>query len=284
LLSGLTGTTNGPREEALCIDLNCDMGEGMEAEAAIFPFISSANIACGVHAGDETTMRRTIEWALEYDIAIGAHPSYPDRANFGRIDMLDSAPGKGDHSLRYDELADILREQLHHLQKICQEFGTALRHVKPHGALYNRAAKDPAVSDLICRAIAGFDPSLLLYGLSGSAMKRAADQNGLSFISEVFADRTYRPDGSLTPRTEPGALIEDPELASAQVLKMVREGRVAVADPFSQGTQLTEGSSNEIPIRAETICIHSDGSHAVEFARLIYNKLKEQGIRINACV
>jgi UPF0271 protein len=245
---------NEPRELALHIDFNCDMGEGMETDAAIFPFISSANIACGAHAGDDETMRRTVERALQYNVAIGAHPSYPDKANFGRIDILDSAPGKGDRFLRYEELAGIFTEQLHRLQKICQEFGTGLRHVKPHGALYNRAAKDPGVSAIICRAIAAFDHSLLLYGLSGSEMQGQAKAAEIRFVSEVFADRTYQPDGSLTPRTQPGALIEDPELAVAQVVKMIREGR------------------------GETVCIHGDGAHAAEFAAVIHEVLRRSGI------
>jgi UPF0271 protein len=248
------------------------MGEGMDTDAVIFPFISSANIACGYHAGDEDTMRRTVERALQHTVAIGAHPSYSDRINFGRIDMLDSAPGKGDRSLRYEDLDGILYEQLHRLQKICQEFGTGLQHVKPHGALYNRAAKDPGVSAIIAQAITAFDPSLLLYGLSGSEMKKEAGQYALSFVSEVFADRTYREDGSLTPRTEPGASIEDPDLAVGQVIKMIRDSRVAVA-----GTP-----PKEIPILAETVCIHGDGAHAAEFARMIHAALIQNSITIQA--
>jgi UPF0271 protein len=259
----------------LNIDLNCDMGEGMDTDAAIFPFISSANIACGYHAGDECTMRRAVGWAMHHHVAIGAHPSYPDGVHFGRIDLLDSAPGKGDGSLRYEDLTGILYQQLDRLQKICHELGTRLQHVKPHGALYNRAAKDREVSDLICQSIAGFDPSLLLYGLSGSEMKKAADRYGLSFVSEVFADRTYRPDGSLTPRTEPDALIDNPDLAVRQVIKMIREGRVEVASTLP----MTAGPvSEEVPILAETICIHGDGAHAAEFARMIHGALLADGI------
>jgi 5-oxoprolinase (ATP-hydrolysing) subunit A len=258
----LIDLANGPSNAQ--VDLNCDMGEGMPTDAAIFPFISSANIACGGHAGDEDTMRRTIELALQHNVAIGAHPSYPDRANFGRIDMLDHDPDHPDHDpttpgarLYLRDLAGILTSQLGQLQKVCTSFGTRLRHVKPHGALYNRAAKDAAVSDVICQTILAFDPSLLLYGLSGSEMKRRAQASGLRFVSEVFADRTYREDGSLTPRTEPHALIEDPAAAVQQVLKMLRP-------PFS----------------ADTICIHGDGLHAVEFARTIHGMLLQNGISI----
>jgi UPF0271 protein len=249
------------------IDLNCDMGEGMSSDADIFPFISSANIACGAHAGDEATMRLSVESAVRYGVAIGAHPSYPDRDGFGRTELLESASGKGDRPLGFGVLPALLTEQLWRLQKICQELGVRVRHVKPHGALYNRAARDPAVSALIVRAVADFDPSLLLYGLSGSEIEKQAAVCGLSFVSEVFADRRYQSDGSLVPRSEVHALIEDPEEAIAQVLKMVREGRVRVGE-------------TEVPLRADTICIHGDGSHAAEFARMIYDVLIENRIII----
>ena len=245
----------GPR-----IDLNCDMGEGMDTDAAIFPFISSANIACGAHAGDADTMRRTVELALRHGVAIGAHPGYPDKAGFGRVDIL----GK---PLRPEDLPVLLHEQLHRLQSICREFGVRLRHVKPHGALYNRAARDASVAALIARAVLNFDPALLLYGLSGSEMRVLAGQEGLGFVSEVFADRTYQPDGSLTPRSQPGALIEAPDRAVAQVLKMVREG-------------LVDTAGGEVAIAAETVCVHGDGDHAVAFAQLIHGVLSAEGVRI----
>lgn len=240
----------------LRVDLNCDMGEGMDSDAAIFPFISSANIACGYHAGDPDTMRRTVELALRHHVAIGAHPSYPDRANFGRIDIL----GK---TLQPEEIPGMIVDQLILLQGICDEFGARLHHVKPHGALYNRAAKDAVVSQLICRAIREFDPSLLLYGLSGSAMKAAAAQQGLRFVSEVFADRTYQADGTLTPRTQPGALITDAGQSVQQALGFLR--------PQSQ---------HALP--AGTICLHGDGDHALEFAQTIHGALLQEGIAIQA--
>jgi len=235
----------------MLIDLNCDMGEGMETDAAIFPFINSANIACGYHAGDADTMRRTVERALQHKVAIGAHPSYPDRANFGRVDLL----GKG---VSIEEVPGLVVDQLIVLQAVCDEFGVRLHHVKPHGALYNRAAFDAAVSASICRAVRAFDPALKLYGLSGSVMGVEAARHGLVFVNEVFADRTYLPDGSLTPRSVPGALIGDQEAMLAQVKKMVEKGRVSV---FGGG---------EIEIIAETVCLHGDGEHAVAFARMIY--------------
>jgi UPF0271 protein len=210
----------------LSIDLNCDMGEGMDNDAAIMPFISSANIACGYHAGDVGTMRRTIGLALEHKVAIGAHPSYPDLEDFGRVDLLAPCINKGKPGLRPEDLPGIISDQLRVLQKICKEYGTKLHHVKPHGALYNRAAKDAAVSALVCQAVKELDPSLLLYGLSGSVMQMEAERCDLSFVREVFADRTYREDGSLTSRSEAGALIGDSRSAVGRVLKMIREGKV----------------------------------------------------------
>jgi UPF0271 protein len=248
-------------EDIICIDLNCDMGEGMDTDEDILPFVSSVNIACGYHAGNADLMKRTVELALEYQVAIGAHPAYPDLEHFGRKDILGT-------TLKEEDLPAILVDQLNSLQTTCEGAGARLHHVKPHGALYNRAAKDARVSALICRVIRDFNPSLSLYGLSGSEMKRQADLFGLQFISEVFADRTYQEDGSLTPRTAPGALIDDQDTAVAQVLKMVREGRVIST------------TGKEVPLSAETVCIHGDGSHAVEFARMIYRILTENGISV----
>ncbi|MDO6434584.1 5-oxoprolinase subunit PxpA [Flavitalea sp. BT771] len=241
----------------MLIDLNCDMGEGMETDEAIIPFISSANISCGYHAGDADTMRRTVEMALRHHVAIGAHPSYPDRAHFGRVDML----GRG---VVLEEIVGLVVDQLIVLQAICDEFGARLHHVKPHGALYNRAARDAEVSALICRAIREFDPSLQLYGLSGSVMGVEASRHGLVFVNEVFADRTYQADGSLTPRTSPGALIEDAAVCLAQVRRMVSEGKVVAL------------TGEEIDIVAETVCLHGDGDHAVEFAKMIFEALSRE--------
>jgi UPF0271 protein len=256
------------RDGVLTIDLNCDMGEGLETDAAIFPFISSANIACGGHAGDAGTMWRTVALALQHGVLVGAHPSYPDRHGFGRTDRLESSPGKGDRPLRLDELTDILTDQLRQLQTIAQEMGARLHHVKPHGALYNRAAKDAVVSEIICQTIKTFDPSLLLYGLSGSEMRRQAAASGLGFVSEVFADRTYQRDGSLTPRTEPHALIHDDETMIRQVLMMIRERKV----------RATDGA--DVSIAADTLCLHGDGTHAVGFAARIRSELERHGIAV----
>jgi UPF0271 protein len=243
------------------VDLNCDMGEGLSTDDEIFPFISSANIACGGHAGDLGTMRRSVELALQSGVAIGAHPSYPDRAGFGRTDIPES---------RLGTLLSDLKTQIAALQSICQEMGASLHHVKPHGALYNRAARDPAIARIICEAVVAIDPSLIIYVLSGSETLRAAGTAGLRAVSEVFADRTYRPDGSLTPRSEPFALIQDPATMLNQVLTMIRRQQVRTLN----GTI--------IPITAETICLHGDGDDPVKFASIIRGALDHQKIIVAA--
>ncbi|HEV3414078.1 MAG TPA: 5-oxoprolinase subunit PxpA [Puia sp.] len=252
----------------LTVDLNCDMGEGMPTDSAVYPFISSTNIACGGHAGDADTMRRSIELALQYGVAIGAHPSYPDKADFGRTDILESQPGRSDRPFLFSALASALTEQIITLRSICHEMGARLRHVKPHGALYNRAAKDLAVSTVICEAVASVDPALIIYGFSGSRTREAAANAGLRFVNEVFADRTYQPDGSLTPRTEPNALIHDPSSMLEQVLMMV------------QGHHVRSSAQTLIPITAETICLHGDGDHAVKFATILHGELERNGIKV----
>jgi len=204
-------------------------------------------------------MQQTVELALKYNVAIGAHPSYPDKENFGRKDLIDI-------SLRPEDIIDIISEQINQLKTICSSFGTRLQHIKPHGALYNRAARDKQVSTFICKAILQMDPKLILYGLSGSEMKTAADEYNIKFVSEVFADRTYQDDGSLTARSHPNALIENEDQALAQVIQMIKTGTV----------QSLNGKT--VPIRAETICLHGDGRRAVEFAQLINEALRKEGI------
>jgi 5-oxoprolinase (ATP-hydrolysing) subunit A len=243
------------------IDLNCDLGEGYPADALLMPWISSANIACGYHAGDMDTMKRTVALCMKHNVAIGAHPSYPDRENFGRVDMMDT-------HLSVQDLPYIIEDQIVLLQELCIEAGTKLHHVKPHGALYNRAAKDRFVSEAICVAIKVIDPKLILYGLSGSEMENVAHITGLQFMREVFADRTYQTDGSLRPRNLADALITDTGQSLQQVLQMIEEGTVRTVD------------NKIIPMRAETICIHGDGAHAVEFARAIHDELLRNGIAV----
>ena len=246
----------------LSIDLNCDMGEGVAGEDLLMPYISSANIACGGHAGDEDTMRRTIDHALKYGVAIGAHPSYPDRENFGRVDMVENG-------LDLSELLDTLLDQLYVFQKIVRECGAVLHHIKPHGALYNRAAKDAMLSAVICQAVTEAGNAMLLYGLSGSITERIAASFDIRFYHEVFADRTYQSDGSLTPRSKPDALIADSKKACAQILQMLSKKIV------------TSLQGDDIPLRADTICIHGDGAHALEFAKHIHQMLKTNGYAIN---
>ena len=233
------------------VDLNSDMGEGCPNDAELMRYVSSANIACGYHAGDADTMRRTIDLALADRVAIGAHPGYRDRENFGRTTM----------SLPPEEVIDLVAEQIRSLEEICLQRGAKLHHVKPHGALYNQAAKDKDLAAAIAEAVTSFDSNLILYGLSGSYLISEAESAGLNTASEVFADRTYRPDGTLTPRSEPNALITNARQCVEQVVQMV-ESRTVTA---------TDGSV--IGIKADTICVHGDGENAVEFARAIRQAL-----------
>jgi UPF0271 protein len=246
----------------LSVDLNCDLGEGYPDDADLMSLISSANIACGLHAGSIDIMKRTTELALKNNIAIGAHPSFPDREHFGRIDLMESG-------FKLEELYGILLQQVAQIAKICTEFGTRIRHVKPHGALYNRAARDPEVSYAICKAIAACDNSLLLYGLSGSEMEKQAAKLKIRFVNEAFADRTYCDDGSLTSRDEASAMIEDINRVEARVEELLIKKVV------------TSRTGTQIPIKCETICIHGDGPHALVFARSIRRTLEQNGIAIN---
>lgn len=242
------------------IDLNCDMGEGLLTDAAIMPYISSANIACCYHAGDEKTIWNTIELAAEYNVAVGAHVSFFDKENFGRSEMQIPA----------EEVYELITQQLFILEEIASSFSIQLSHVKPHGALYNMSARDPVLAAVIARAVKNFDDKLILFGLSESNSVQEAKKAGLRTANEVFADRTYQDDGSLTPRKLPGALIENRELAIQQALQMIKEKTV------------TTVSGKKIPVIADTICIHGDGAHAVEFAQAIYQTLKQHHIEIKA--
>ncbi len=266
-LSGDEAANGAPAVQT--IDFNCDMGEGMDTDAIIMPFISSVNIACGYHAGDMDTMRRTIELALTNRVAIGAHPSYPDKDHFGRVDMLDSTPH---NTLRHEDIPAIIADQLGRLQKICSEFGTRLHHLKPHGALYNRAAWDGLLAGSICAAIVEFDRSILFYGLSGSEMENEAGHYNLHFVNEVFADRSYtgKMDISRSRSLKANALIQEPAAAVRQALQLIRDGKVKTT------------TGKEIPLRAETVCIHGDGPHASVFARSIHEEIRRVGIRIQA--
>lgn len=237
------------------IDLNCDLGEGAGHDAELMPLITSANIACGAHAGDEATMRVTLALAQQHGVAAGAHPGFADRENFGRRE-LPVTPAQA---------RDLVISQIEALRR----FGP-IRHVKAHGALYNMAARDPALAAAVADAVHAVDPSLILFVLAGSHLVRAGRDRGLRIASEVFADRTYQRDGSLTPRSRPDALIHDETAAVAQVLRMIREGTV----------RATDGTA--VPIAADTVCLHGDGAHAVAFARQLRVALAEAGVTVRA--
>jgi UPF0271 protein len=238
------------------IDLNCDLGEGAGHDAELMPFISSVNIACGGHAGDAATMRATVALAQKHGVGIGAHPGFADPAHFGRREL----------PLTPTAVQALVMEQIAALRAL-----GPVRHVKPHGALYNMAARDPALADAVAVAVRAVDAGLILFGPAGSALLRAGRAQGLQWASEVFADRTYQADGSLTPRDRPDALIDDENAAVAQVLRMVQEGRV----------RTTNGA--DIVIAADTVCVHGDGSHAVAFARRLNAELRQAGFAMKAC-
>lgn len=242
------------------IDLNCDMGEGMGHDAALFPYISSASIACGYHAGDESIMRQTMLLAAASGVAIGAHVSFADRDNFGRTEM--HLPAK--------EVYRIVVQQLILAGAIAADLQLQLRHVKPHGALYNQSAKDPVMAQAIAAAIRDVDAQLILFGLSGSASIDAAKAAALRTASEVFADRAYSDDGALVPRSQPGALINDKVQVVQQALQMIQTGTV------------TSRNGKMVPVIADTICLHGDGEQAVAFAQTIHASFKQQGIEIKA--
>lgn len=247
------------------IDLNCDMGEAfgnytMPNDDTLMEYITSANIACGFHAGDPDVMRYTVEKAIEKGVAIGAHPGLPDLQGFGRREMKISP----------NEAYSMTLYQTGALYSFVKAAGGKLHHVKPHGALYNMAAKDTTLAKAIVEAVHDFDPSLILYALANSEMIAAAKAIGLRSFSEVFADRTYTDAGQLTPRTQSNALISDEKEAVKQVLRMVNEQQVVSAN------------GKAISIQAETVCLHGDGLHAVPFARIIYQQLKAEGITIKA--
>jgi UPF0271 protein len=241
------------------VDLNCDLGEGCSTDEAIMPFISSANIACGYHAGDEATIKKTLSLAKAFRVAVGAHPSYPDRVNFGRKEM----------DLPIQEIKSLVVEQIQVVQSLAAAVGLKLQHVKPHGALYNKAAKDEATAIAIAEAVYAIDPLLILFGLANSESGKAAKKMGLQFYNEVFADRTYTDQGQLTPRIETNAMITTDEEALRQVMQMLQEETV------------TSTNGKIIPIHADTICIHGDGEHAASFAKHINSFIKNSNIKIS---
>ncbi|CAN5702954.1 5-oxoprolinase subunit PpxA [soil metagenome] len=247
------------------IDLNCDMGESFGAwemgnDAALMDYVSSVNIACGFHAGDASVIKKTVETAIKKGVSVGAHPSFPDLQGFGRREMKLSA----------EEIFDIVLYQISAVKGICEAMGIKLHHVKPHGALYNQAAKNEKIANAIAKSVKSLDKNLILYGLSGSRLISEAEKIGLNTASEVFADRTYTKDGSLTPRSESNALIQDTEQAVSQVLKMIKDQTV------------TATSGETVAIKADTICIHGDGENALEFAKTIRENLLKKSIEVSA--
>jgi UPF0271 protein len=229
-------------------------------DAALMPFITSANIACGFHAGDPAVMKQTVRAALRHGVALGAHPGLPDLAGFGRRDMAISA----------EEAFDMTVYQLGSLLAVAKAEGGTLRHLKPHGALYNMAATNAALAEALAEAVYKVQPELTLYGLASSELTRAGEKIGLKTAHEVFADRTYQANGTLTPRRQPDALITSADVAIAQVLHMVRDGWVRT----QQGQQ--------VAIRADTVCLHGDGAHALEFAQRLNTALRQAGVELQA--
>ena len=250
---------------AKTIDINSDLGESFGAwrmgdDAALLAIVSSANIACGFHGGDPDIMRGTVAMAVQHDVAIGAHVSLPDLQGFGRREM----------AVTPNEAYAMTLYQIGALQAFAQAAGTRLRHVKPHGALYNMAARDARLAAAIARAVHDFDHSLFLFGLANSALIDAGLAAGIPVAAEAFADRRYRADGSLQPRREPGAVIQEGDEAIAQAMAMAREGQVRAID------------GSIVALQADTLCVHGDGEHAVAFARRLRAALEAADIGIAA--
>ena len=245
------------------IDINCDLGEadlatGTGNEEAIMPFISSVNIACGFHAGDPLTIERTIRSAIRHGVSIGAHPGYPDREGFGRRPL----------KMSHEELRAMILYQAGAVKAMAEAAGARMRHIKPHGALYNTAAVDYELSMTIARAVKDLDSSLILVGQSGSQMIKAAREAGIACASEVFADRAYNDDGTLVARSIEGAVLHDTETMIARVIRMIKEKVVETV------------SGKTIPIEAETVCIHGDNAAAAEFVKKLAEALRAEGIAI----
>lgn len=241
----------------MSVDLNADVGEGMD-DAELLPYVTSANVACGMHAGDPVTMDQTVELALSRGVRVGAHPGYPDRENFGRVAIEMAA----------DEIENLVVYQVSALEGFVRSRGSRLTHVKPHGALYHSGAEFPDVARAIAEGVRRVGTELVLVGASGSMLVGAGREAGLPVAEEAFADRRYRSDGTLVPRGRPGALITDPDEAAEQAVQLARDG-VVVAD-----------DSSRISVRADTICLHGDTPGAAEIARRIHERFLSAGIRI----
>ncbi len=246
----------------LAVDLNADMGEGFGRyrlnDDALLATVTSASIACGFHAGDPVVMRETVTNALGRGVTIGAHPGYPDLVGFGRRDL----------AVTPSEVEAMVVYQIGALQAVCAAAGAHLRFVKPHGSLYNRAARDSATADAIARAVRSVDASLILLGLARSALIEAAARVGIRSVSEAFVDRGYRSDGTLVPRGEPGAILIDVSTIAERALRMVETSTVLSAD----GTVVS--------VRAESLCTHGDGPDAAEIVRAVRMRLEQAGVSV----
>ncbi len=245
------------------VDLNSDLGESFGAyqigrDSEIIPLVSSANVACGFHAGDPTVMAKTARLCREHEVAIGAHPGFADLQGFGRRNM----------SLSPEDAKNLVVYQLGALDAFCKAEGIRLQHVKPHGALYNMAGKDPALAQAICRGIYEVNPEWILLGLAGSQMLVKAKEIGLRYASEVFADRAYEDDGSLVARTKPGAMIHDEDQAVSRVIGMIRTGSV------------TSINGNTIEMQADSVCVHGDSEKALLFVKKIRAALEQEKITV----
>lgn len=244
----------------LAVDLNADLGEGAGHDEEVLEFVSSANIACGFHAGDPTSILESISAAYERGVAVGAHPSFPDRANFGRSEM----------SLPDAEIYSLVVYQIGAFQALARVAGKEMNHVKAHGALYNMAARDEKLARLIVDAVLAVDSNVILFVPPNSPLERVAEEEQLPTADEVFADRNYMPDGSLVSRTSSDAFVRDPIEAAERVVRMLNEEKVRAID----GT--------DVAIRAETICVHGDNPEAVTFVRKLRERLEREGVTIAA--
>lgn len=244
----------------MIVDLNADLGEGCVNDEALLQRVSSANIACGFHAGDALTMQQSVRLAMKYGVAIGAHPSFPDRENFGRSAM----------QLPPETVYAQVVYQLGALAAITRAEGGKMIHVKPHGMLYNQAATDAVLADAIARAVLDVDPTLRLVGLAGSELIRAGERAGLQTRQEVFADRRYQSNGALVPRSQPDAMIDSDQQALEQTLTMVQQQKVLSREGVW------------VPVKADTVCLHGDGEHALTFAMRLREAFDEQGIEIHS--
>ena len=240
------------------IDLNCDLGEGAGSDARIMPLVTSVNVACGFHAGGPEAMRRTVRLARKHGVAVGAHPSYPDRAGLGRRFLAASA----------DEVRDDVTYQIGALWAFCRAEGVRLTHVKAHGALYNAAAGDVDLARALCEAARAIDPALAVVCLAGSPMADVAREMGVPCAQEAFADRAYTSSGTLVPRRKAGAVIDDPERVAERVSLMAREHRVVAVD------------GSEVPIHAATICVHGDTPGAEQIVAAIRARLAADGVEV----